>query len=56
MVDAHGGFSVRQARSASIYRWGKRFIYHLHGKINDGILTTEPADVTFPESQARGVP
>ena len=29
-------------------RWGQRFIQHLHGKIVNGVLTTEPADLSFP--------
>ncbi len=29
-------------------RWGARFIQHLHGKIVDGVLITEPADLAFP--------
>lgn len=29
-------------------RWGARFIQHLHGRIVDGVLTTEPADLAFP--------
>ena len=55
MVDALGGFTSGSTQRVDL-RWGKSFIYKLHGKIKDGVLTTEPADVTFPESQARGVP
>jgi hypothetical protein len=29
-------------------RWGQRFIQHLHGRIVNGVLETEPADLTFP--------
>jgi hypothetical protein len=29
-------------------RFGARFIYHLKGKIKNGVLTTEPADVNWP--------
>ncbi|MHB1207955.1 MAG: hypothetical protein ACYCZX_20490, partial [Rhodospirillaceae bacterium] len=29
-------------------RFGKRFIQRMHGKIVDGVLITEPADITFP--------
>ena len=29
-------------------RWGQRFIQHLRGKIVNGVLTTEPADLSFP--------
>jgi hypothetical protein len=29
-------------------RWGARFIQHLHGRIVNGVLITEPADLAFP--------
>jgi hypothetical protein len=29
-------------------KWGARYVTKLKGKIVDGVLTTEPADVTFP--------
>jgi hypothetical protein len=29
-------------------RWGARFIQHLHGRIVDGVLITEPANLAFP--------
>jgi hypothetical protein len=29
-------------------RFGRKFIQHLEGKITDGVLTTEPHDITFP--------
>jgi hypothetical protein len=31
-------------------RWGARFIQHFHGRIVDGVLETEPADLAFPWS------
>lgn len=31
-------------------RWGQKFIQRLHGKIVNGVLITEPSDVTFPWS------
>lgn len=55
MVDATGAFATGGTQAID-FRWGKSFIYKLNGKIKDGVLTIEPADVTFPESQARGVP
>jgi len=55
MVDALGGFITGSTQRVD-FRWGKSFIYHLKGQIKNGVLTTAPADVTFPESQARGVP
>ena len=53
--DASGAFTSGGTQRVD-YRWGKQFIYHLHGKIENGVLTTEPMDVTYPESQHRGVP
>lgn len=29
-------------------RWGKRYIRRLKGKINNGVLTTEPTDIVLP--------
>lgn len=31
------------------YQWGKKFITRSKGKIANGVLTTEPADVYFPD-------
>lgn len=33
-------------------RWGKTFIQHMRGKITNGVLTTEPADINFPYNYA----
>jgi hypothetical protein len=55
LVDATGAFTSGSTQRVD-YRWGKQFIYKLHGRIKDGVLETDPADITFPESQARGVP
>lgn len=55
LVDTLGAYSPGSTQRID-FRWGKSFIYQLKGKIRDGVLTTEPSDVTFPESQARGVP
>ena len=55
MVDARGEYTPGSTHRVD-FRWGKSFIYKLRGKIKDGVLVTEPSDVTFPESQARGVP
>lgn len=55
MVDTLGAYTPGSTHRID-FRWGKSFIYRLKGKIKDGVLTTEPADITFPESQARGVP
>lgn len=54
-LDATGAFTSGGTQRVDM-RWGKEFIYKLNGKIVDGVLTTTPADITYPESQARGVP
>lgn len=54
-MDATGAYTAGGTQRVDM-RWGKEFIYKLKGKIVDGVLTTTPADVTYPESQARGVP
>jgi hypothetical protein len=37
-------------------RWGREFKYSMKGKIEGGVLTNTPTDITFPESQRRGFP
>ena len=54
-TDATGAYTSGGTQRVD-YKWGKEFIYKLKGKIVDGVLMTTPADVTYPESQARGVP
>jgi hypothetical protein len=53
-VDAKGSFTSGGTQRVD-YRWGKMFIYRMHAKIENGVLTTEPTDVTYPESMHRGV-
>ena len=38
MVDATGAYTSGSTQRVD-YRWGKEFIYHLKGKIKDGVLT-----------------
>lgn len=38
------------------YRYGKKFTKTIHGKITNGVLTTEPTDVYLPDSLDRGRP
>ena len=37
-------------------RWGRRYIQHLHGRIEHGVLLTEPADITLPHSIYESTP
>ena len=48
MTDATGDNVVPGGSERVDARFGKRFIQHQHGKIVNGVLITEPADVTFP--------
>ncbi len=47
MVDTLGAYTPGSTQRID-FRWGKSFIYQLRGKIKDGVLTTEPSDVTVP--------
>ena len=47
-TDANGAFFEGGTQRVD-YRWGKKFITRFHGKIVDGVLTTEPADIYFPD-------
>ena len=33
------------------FKWGKQFISHTHGRIVNGVLTTDPMDVVLPAKQ-----
>ncbi len=48
MTDATGENVVAGGSQRIDARFGKRFIQKMHGKIVDGVLITEPADITFP--------
>ncbi len=48
MTDATGENVVPGGSQRIDARFGKRFIQRMHGKIVDGVLITEPADITFP--------
>jgi hypothetical protein len=54
LIDAAGNFTSGGTQRVDT-RWGKMFIFRIHGKIENGVLTTEPADVIYPESMHRGV-
>ena len=48
MTDATGANIMPGGSNRVDERFGKKFIHHLKGKIEDGVLTTEPADVRWP--------
>ena len=54
-TDAAGQFTSGGTQRVDTRR-GKEFIYTMKGKIAEGVLTTTPTDITFPESQQRGFP
>jgi hypothetical protein len=56
MTDATGGNIMPGGSNRIDERFGVRFIHHLKGKIVDGVLTTEPADVLWPWSVFLGRP
>lgn len=47
-TDANGAFMEGGTQRID-YQWGKKFISKFKGKIVDGLLTTAPADVYFPD-------
>ena len=53
--DAAGNFTSGGTQRVDA-KWGKEFMYKTKGKIEGGVLTTTPIDITFPESQSRGYP
>jgi len=55
LVDASGEYIPGGTQRAD-HKWGKEFIKTTHGKIVNGVLTTDPVDVFLPESLARGAP
>ena len=48
MTDATGANIMPGGSNRVDERFGARFIHHLKGKIENGVLTTEPADVRWP--------
>jgi hypothetical protein len=47
-TDAGGRYILPGGTQRIDVRWGQRFIQHMHGKIVNGVLLTEPADLAFP--------
>ena len=46
--DASGSWFVPGSTQTIDTRWGKEFIFKLHGKIKNGVLTTDPHDIVLP--------
>ena len=55
LTDATGKQFIAGGTQRIDFRAGASFIRHLHGKITDGVLTTEPEDIAYPWSSF-GVP
>lgn len=55
LLDSGGNFIAGGTQRAD-HRWGKEFIKSTKGKIVDGLLTSQPIDVSIPETLARGAP
>jgi hypothetical protein len=55
LTDATGKQFIPGGTQRIDFRAGASFIRHLHGKISDGVLTTEPQDLAYPWSSF-GVP
>jgi hypothetical protein len=52
LTDAAGKDYLPRGSQRLDLRWGQQFIQHLHGRIKNGTLETDPADVTLPASAA----
>lgn len=48
LLDATGKKAIPGGSQRIDTRWGAKFITHLHGKIVNGVLITEPADLVYP--------
>lgn len=55
LTDATGKRFIPGGTQRIDFRAGASFIYHLRGRIRDGVLITEPADIAYPWSSF-GVP
>jgi hypothetical protein len=51
LLDASGNGYMPGGSQRVDYRWGKKFIQSYKGKIENGVLTTEPADQLLPFGQ-----
>ena len=48
LADAGGTSYLPGGTQRIDLRWGSRFVQRFHGKIENGVLTTEPGDLAFP--------
>ena len=55
LLDAAGKFIAGGTQRVDM-EWGKEFIRTTKGRIVNGVLTTVPIDITYPESLNRGAP
>ncbi|HEY6483968.1 MAG TPA: hypothetical protein VIY54_10635 [Steroidobacteraceae bacterium] len=48
LLDATGKKAIPGGSQRIDTRWGAKYIQHLHGRIKDGVLTTDPVDLVYP--------
>lgn len=48
LLDSTGKNAIPGGSQRIDTRWGTKFIQKLHGRITDGVLTTDPADLVYP--------
>ncbi|MCC6912157.1 MAG: hypothetical protein IT566_00530 [Rhodospirillaceae bacterium] len=53
LLDSQGAFAAGGTQRVDM-RWGKDLIKSTKGRVVDGVLTTDPIDITMPESLKRG--
>ena len=56
MADATGNDIIPGGSNRVDMRWGRKYVQRLTGKIVDGVLTTEPKDVTLPHAIFNQIP
>lgn len=56
LVDSTGNAFIPGTSQRIESRWGRRYIQHLQGRIADGVLITEPADIVLPRTIYESTP
>lgn len=56
LADATGNDIIPGGSQRVDARWGKRYVQKLHGKIENGVLMTEPADIILPHAIFNQIP
>ena len=56
LADATGNDIIPGGSQRVDARWGKRYVQKLHGKIVDGVLMTDPADISLPHAIFNSIP